>query len=142
MAVFNERDPKKRIELARKFIHDYPESDLKDYAIQIAGPSDRPGISGPVYRLDEGVSPPSILYRVEPTYSKEGRKANIQGVVVLSAIVRKDGNIEIVKVVRGLGYGLDENGISALKQWKFRPGMMNGVPVDVALNVEVNFSLR
>jgi len=45
-------------------------------------------------------------------------------------------------VVRGLGLGLDENAIQALKQWKFRPGMKNGIPVDVALNIEVNFSLR
>jgi len=59
-----------------------------------------------------------------------------------SAIVRKDGTIEILKVVRGLGLGLDENAIQALKQWKFRPGMKNGVAVDVALNIEVNFSLR
>ena len=77
-----------------------------------------------------------------PPYSEEARKAKYQGVVVLSAIVRKDGTIEIVKVVRGLGLGLDENAIQALKQWKFRPGMKNGVPVDVALNIEVNFSLR
>ena len=74
--------------------------------------------------------------------AQEARKAKYQGVVVLSAIVRKDGTIEILKVVRGLGLGLDENAIQALKQWKFRPGMKNGVPVDVALNIEVNFSLR
>ncbi len=61
---------------------------------------------------------------------------------MLSAIVRKDGTIEILRVVRGLGLGLDENAIQALKQWKFRPGMRNGIPVDVALNIEVNFSLR
>ena len=41
-----------------------------------------------------------------------------------------------------LGFGLDENAIRALKQWRFRPGMRNGVPVDVALNIEVNFNLR
>lgn len=88
------------------------------------------------------MTPPTVLYRVEPTYSEEARKAKYQGVVVLSAIVRKDGTIEILKVIRGLGLGLDENAISALKQWRFRPGMRNGVPVDVALNIEVNFSLR
>ena len=142
-AIVHEPDPKKRIELANKFINEHPESEFKDYLIQIASPSDRPGASGPVFRVgEEDVKAPSILYRVEPTYSNEGNKAKIQGVVVLSAIVRKDGGIEIVKVARGLGYGLDENAIAALKQWKFRPGTKNGVPVDVALNVEVNFSLR
>jgi TonB family protein len=106
------------------------------------GPGEGGGIGGGVFRVGGGVSAPSIVYRVEPTYSEEARKAKYQGVVVLSAIVRKDGTIEIVKVVRGLGLGLDENAIQALKQWKFRPGMKNGVPVDVALNIEVNFSLR
>ena len=106
------------------------------------GPGEGGGIGGGVFRVGGGVSAPSIVYRVEPTYSEEARKAKYQGVVVLSAIVRKDGTIEILKVVRGLGLGLDENAIQALKQWKFRPGMKNGVPVDVALNIEVNFSLR
>jgi periplasmic protein TonB len=106
------------------------------------GPGEGGGIGGGVFRVGGGVSAPSIVYRVEPTYSEEARKAKYQGVVVLSAIVRKDGSIEILKVVRGWGLGLDENAIQALKQWKFRPGMKNGVPVDVALNIEVNFSLR
>ena len=106
------------------------------------GPGEGGGIGGGVFRVGGGVSAPSILYRVEPTYSEEARKAKYQGVVVLSAIVRKDGTIELLKVIRGLGLGLDENAISALKQWKFRPGMRNGIPVDVALNIEVNFSLR
>jgi periplasmic protein TonB len=106
------------------------------------GPGEGGGIGGGVFRVGGGVSAPSVIYRVEPTYSEEARKAKYQGVVVLSAIVRKDGSIEILKVVRGLGLGLDENAVQALKQWKFRPGMRNGVPVDVALNIEVNFSLR
>ena len=85
---------------------------------------------------------PNPLLPVEPMYSEEARKAKYQGTVVLSAIVRKDGSLEILKVIRGLGLGLDENAVQALKQWKFRPGMKEGVPVDVALYVEVNFSLR
>jgi periplasmic protein TonB len=106
------------------------------------GPGEGGGIGGGIFRVGGGVSAPTIVFRVEPTYSEEARKAKYQGVVVLSAIVRKDGSIEILKVVRGLGLGLDENAIQALKQWKFRPGMRNGIPVDVALNIEVNFSLR
>jgi protein TonB len=106
------------------------------------GPGEGGGIGGGIFRVGGGVSAPTVVFRVEPTYSEEARKAKYQGVVVLSAIVRKDGSIEILKVVRGLGLGLDENAIQALKQWKFRPGMRNGIPVDVALNIEVNFSLR
>ena len=106
------------------------------------GPGEGGGVGGGVFHVGGGVSAPSVVFRVEPTYSEEARKAKYQGVVVLSAIVRKDGTIEIQRVVRGLGLGLDENAIAALRQWKFRPGMKNGTPVDVALNIEVNFSLR
>ncbi len=88
------------------------------------------------------MSPPTILSRVEPQYSEEARKARYQGTVILEAIVRKDGTVDILHVVRSLGFGLDENAIQALKQWRFRPGLKNGVPVDVALNIEVNFNLR
>ena len=94
-----------------------------------------------VYRVGSGVTPPTVLIRYKPVYSEEAKKARIEGVVVLSAIVRKDGTIEVLKVVRSLDGGLDENAVRAIKQWKFRPGMKDGIPVDVALNVEVNFSL-
>ena len=85
---------------------------------------------------------PTVLSRIEPVYSEAARKANLQGKVLLSAIVRKDGSLEVLNVVRGLGLGLDENAIKALKKWRFRPGMRDGKPVDVALNIEVSFSLR
>ena len=88
------------------------------------------------------MSPPTVLSRVEPQYSEEARKARYQGTVVLEAIVRRDGTVDIQRVVRSLGFGLDENAIQALKQWRFRPGTRNGVPVDVSLNIEVNFNLR
>jgi periplasmic protein TonB len=76
-----------------------------------------------------------------PTIQKM-RGERYQGSVVLSAIVRKDGSIQILKVLRGLGLGLDDNAVEALKKWKFRPGTRSGEPVDVALNIEINFALR
>lgn len=106
------------------------------------GPGEGGGVGGGVFRVGGGVSPPSVLSRVEPQYSEEARKARYQGTVVLEAIVRKDGTVDILRVVRSLGFGLDENAIQALKQWHFRPGMKGGVAVDVALNIEVNFNLR
>ncbi len=106
------------------------------------GPGEGGGNGGGVFRVGGGVSPPTILSRVEPQYSEEARKARYQGTVILEAIVRKDGTVDILHVVRSLGFGLDENAIQALKQWRFRPGLKNGVPVDVALNIEVNFNLR
>jgi TonB family protein len=106
------------------------------------GPGEGGGTGGGVFRVGGGVSPPTVISRVEPQYSEEARKARYQGTVVLEAIVRRDGTVDIQRVVRSLGFGLDENAIQALKQWRFRPGTRNGVPVDVSLNIEVNFNLR
>ena len=61
---------------------------------------------------------------------------------MLEAKIRKDGSVEIMRVVRSVGYGLDESAIEALKQWVFRPATKNGQAVDVVLNIEVNFNLR
>jgi protein TonB len=106
------------------------------------GPGEGGGAGGGVFRVGGGVTPPTVIQRVEPQYSEEARKARYQGTVVLEAIVRRDGTVDIQRIVRSLGFGLDENAIQALKQWRFRPGMRNGVPVDVSLNIEVNFNLR
>ena len=114
------------------------------------GPGQGPGVGlgsggnvgGGPFRVGGGVLPPTVIFKVEPTYSEEARKARYQGTVLLSAIVHKDGRIQILKILRGLGLGLDENAISALQQWKFHPGSVAGEPVDVALNIEINFSLR
>jgi periplasmic protein TonB len=106
------------------------------------GPGEDGGTGGGLYRVGGGVSAPTVLYRIEPNYSEDARRARYQGSVVLSAIVRKDGSIQILKVLRGLGLGLDENAVEALKKWKFRPGTRSGEPVDVALNIEINFALR
>jgi periplasmic protein TonB len=106
------------------------------------GPGEGGGNGGGIFRVGGGVSAPTVVSRVEPQYSEEARKARYQGTVILEAIVRRDGTVDIQRVVRSLGFGLDENAIQALKQWKFRPGMRNGIPVDVSLNIEVNFNLR
>src|SRR5207302_6973943 len=100
------------------------------------------GTGGVVFHVGGGVTPPTVLQRIEPQYSEEARKARYQGTVVLEAIVRKDGTVDIERIVRRLGFGLDENAIQALKQCRFRPGMRNGVRVDLLLNYQVNFNGR
>jgi TonB family protein len=97
---------------------------------------------GDVVRLGPGVSPPTILSRVEPEYTEEARAARYQGTVVLEVIVRADGTADIARIVRPLGLGLDEAAMKAVKQWRFRPGVRNGQPVDVLLNIEVSFNLK
>ena len=66
----------------------------------------------------------------------------MEGIVLLEAIIRKDGSIDTLRVVRGLGYGLDESAINAIKkEWKFQPGTLNGQPVDVKVVIETSFRL-
>lgn len=104
--------------------------------------SDGGGCCEGTYHVGGGVTAPTVVYRVEPQYSEEARKARYQGTVVLQTVVRRDGKVDVVNLVRSLGFGLDQNAIQALKEWRFRPGTMNGVPVDVIVNVEVRFNLR
>jgi TonB family protein len=107
-----------------------------------AGPGEGGGCCGGEYRVGGGVTAPSVLYRVDPEYSEEARQAQHQGTVVLQALVRRDGNVDVVNVVRSLGFGLDQNAIEALKHWRFRPATRNGQPIDFTLNVEVRFTIR
>ncbi len=106
------------------------------------GPGSGGGYGGGVFKVGGGVSAPTIIHKVDPQYSEEARKARYQGTVVLEAIVQKDGSVQIVRVVRSLGFGLDEKAQEALRQWKFSPAKQNGVAVAVSLNIEVNFNLR
>jgi TonB family protein len=106
------------------------------------GPGTGAGFGDGVFEVGGGVSSPAILTRVEPVYSEDARRAQYEGTVLLEAIVRKDGSVEIVRVIRNPGFGLDVQAIEALRQWTFRPAMRAGVPVDVAMNIEINFNLR
>jgi periplasmic protein TonB len=95
-----------------------------------------------VYHVGGSVAAPEVLYRVEPEYSEDARKARYQGTVVLEAIVRKDGKVDVLHLVRSIGFGLDQNAIEALRQWRFRPARKDGMPVDFIMNFEVRFNLR
>ena len=87
------------------------------------------------------MSAPSIVYRVEPTYSEEARKAKYQGSVFIQIVVDENGDVKDIRVVRPLGLGLDEKAIEAVAKWRFKPGMKDGKPVAVIANVEVSFRL-
>ena len=70
------------------------------------------------------------------------RRANITGEVVLEIVVRRDGNVGDVKILQRLGSGLDQRAIEAVRQWRFAPARMKGTPVDVIVEVSVEFKLR
>jgi TonB family protein len=93
------------------------------------------------YKVGNGTTAPSVLIKGEPIYSEDARVAKYQGKVVLYVEVGSDGMPHNIRIVRGLGFGLDENAVDAVSQWKFKPGTRDGVPVTVAATIEVNFRL-
>jgi TonB family protein len=105
------------------------------------GPGSGGGFGGGAFRIGGGVSAPVPIYKVEPEYSEEARKAKFQGTVVLAIVVDETGKVTNIRVIRPLGMGLDEKAIEAVSKWRFRPGYKDGKPVPVMANVEVNFRL-
>ena len=105
------------------------------------GPGADGGFGGGAYRVGNGVTAPVVLYKKEPEYSEEARKAKYQGTVVLYIEVDPSGRAVNPRVVRSLGLGLDEKAMEAVRQWKFKPGYRDGKPVTVAATIEVNFRL-
>jgi protein TonB len=100
------------------------------------------GTGGGPFRPGSGIEPPKLLREVKADYTEEARKRNIRGEVVLEIVVRGDGNVGDVRVLQGLGGGLESRAITAVKQWKFAPALRHGQPVDVLVEVAVEFTLR
>jgi len=105
------------------------------------GPGSGGNTGGGPRRIGGGVSAPQVIFSVEPEFSEEARKAKVAGNVLVNLWVDTSGNPSHVRVIRGVGMGLDEKAIEAVRQYKFRPAMENGKPVLVELNIEVNFQI-
>jgi TonB family protein len=88
-----------------------------------------------------GGTQPEELERVVPHYPSAARRAGVQGSVVVRGIVRKDGTIDDVEVIKDLPYGLGDSARQAVSQWRFRPATYRGDPIDVYYTVTVNFRL-
>jgi TonB family protein len=97
---------------------------------------------GPIYKVGKEISQPSIIYKTAPEYTEEAKDAKIQGTVTLSTVIMADGNADDIKIVRSLDPGLDANAVTAVSQWRFKPGMKDGEPVAVYATIEVNFKLK
>jgi len=96
---------------------------------------------GGLRTIGGGVSSPVLTFKVDPEFSEEARRAKFMGVVLVNLIVDQNGNPQNVHVLRGVGMGLDEKAVAAVKQYRFKPAKEAGKPVAVELNVEVNFQI-
>jgi periplasmic protein TonB len=108
-----------------------------------AGPGDGPG-GGVGYdgsRTGGSVVAPVLLWKIDPEYSEDARKAKVQGTVFLRIEVDASGHTSNISVRQGMGLGLDQKAMDAVSRWKFRPGTVNGKPVPMIAFVDVSFRL-
>jgi len=117
--------------------HTAPSTDV-DFEIDL--PDNPPG----PLRVGGDVKAPIKVEAPPPVYPELARKARIQGIVIVEAVIDKDGNVIKAKVLRSPGahFGFDQAAINAVKQWKFKPGTQNGKPVDVIFTLTVIFKLE
>lgn len=134
-------DPEPLIE---EEVFDVPEVDFD-------GPSDlffeippTPSPAGPpgTMWIEGDVLPPKRTYAPRPNYTEEARRARVEGVVILQAVVDAVGEVGYVKVLKGLPEGLTESAVQVVEQWRYEPATLNGEPVSVYINLTVNFSLQ
>jgi len=90
----------------------------------------------------DGVTAPSVVYKVNPSYAPEPKAAKVQGTVTITAVINTQGHADDIQVTRPLDPQLDANAVLALNQWLFKPGTKDGQPVDVAVTIEINFKLQ
>jgi TonB family protein len=117
---------------------DLPETDII-FDIPEGPPPSEP--EGPIH-VGGDVKAPVKISAPQPQYTEIARKARIQGVVIVQAIINKQGVVTDVKVLKGLPMGLDQAAVEAIGKWRFEAATLNGKPVDVYYNLTVNFTLQ
>jgi protein TonB len=109
-----------------------------------SGPGKDRGTGNGPYHPGGGVTLPRVLLEVKPQYTSDAMRAKVQGTVLLECVVRPDGSVGDVHVVRSLDptFGLDEEAKKAARRWRFAPGTRVGQPVPVLVTIELTFALR
>lgn len=102
------------------------------------------GTGGDAFEPGSGVSMPQVIHDPRPGYTSQAMQAKIQGVVLMEAVVQPDGTVGSVQVTRSLDarFGLDEEAMRTIRQWRFLPGMRGNKPVAVRVAIEMTFTLR
>lgn len=95
-----------------------------------------------VVKLDpKTIKPPRPVSTPDPSYSEVAKHLQFKGTMVLTGIIDATGKVRQVRIVRPVGFGLDEKGIEAVQNWKFKPAIHDGKPVAVEMGLEISFNL-
>lgn len=106
------------------------------------GPGSGGGTGGGPYRPGSGIEAPRLLREIRADYTEDARQRGIAGDVVLEIVVRRDGSVGDIRILQGRPAGLNDRAVQAVRQWRFAPARRLGVPVDVIVEVSVEFKLR
>jgi TonB family protein len=100
------------------------------------GPGGGPGWGSAELKL------PEVISKATPHYTEEARRARTEGLVILEVVIRANGTVDGIQVIKGLGYGLDESAITTIaNKWRFKPATYRGVPIDFKASIQVTFRL-
>lgn len=113
--------------------------------------SPNPDASG-IFHVGKGVSPPRVIYSVDPQFTEKARQKKLSGTCVVSMVVDRTGTPQDVQIsksiesavapkLRSSARGLDENCVEAAKQYRFKPGAYKGKPIPVEIKVEINYRI-
>lgn len=108
------------------------------------GPGEDGNRGGGPRNVGNGVTSPTPLVQVKPQYTSDAMRARIQGSVTLEVVVKSDGTVGAVRLVKSLDrvFGLDDAAVRAARQWTFKPGMFEGKPVDVLVHIVLDFRIQ
>jgi TonB family protein len=106
------------------------------------GPGSDGGTGGGPFRPGSGIDAPRLLREVKADYTEDARRRGVEGEVVMEIVVSRTGSVGDIRILQRLGAGLDERAAQAVRQWRFAPATRKGVPVDVLVEVGVEFRLR
>ena len=97
--------------------------------------------AGPQAASSDEIAEPTPLHKVDPKYPPTLIADHVEGEVILYAVIRRDGSVDSIQIVKGIDEQLDANSMSALAQWKFRPATKQGEPVELEAIVHIPFRL-
>ena len=108
------------------------------------GPGEDGNRGGGPRQVGDGVTSPQPLVQVKPQYTSDAMRARIQGSVTLEVVVKADGTVGAVRLVKSLDrlFGLDDAAVRAARQWTFKPGTFEGKPVDVLVHIVLDFRIQ
>jgi TonB family protein len=90
---------------------------------------------------DPQLTLPKLVNYTRPVYSDEARRRDIEGVVTVEAEFDADGGFRFLRVVKGLGYGLDESALEAIQKWRFTPAYRDGQRISIVAQFDITFCL-